>query len=163
MLKKITIDDKHEYVRRAAIKSLAKHYTQTPGILPLIKEFATDNKERWTRRAAVKSLAKYYSQNKEVLSLLWKILTDEEEYADVRSAAIGGVVKHYSETWQNLLSRYFLVDDFVEWLDSQEFIDEKRVENAAEALELSPDTIRQHYEAIAKEIPLRLSWVSTTD
>jgi predicted NACHT family NTPase len=57
---------------------------------------------------------------------------------------------------------YFCAAEIVyrfEWLDSQEFIDEERVADAADAFELHPETIRQHYEAIAKEISLRLSWV----
>jgi hypothetical protein len=44
------------------------------------------------------------------------------------------------------------------WLDSKAIIDEERVEKAVKELELPPETIRQHYEDIAKEIPLQLSW-----
>jgi predicted ArsR family transcriptional regulator len=44
------------------------------------------------------------------------------------------------------------------WLDSKAFIEKKRVEEAAKVLGLPPETIRQHYENIAQEIPLRLAW-----
>jgi len=40
----------------------------------------------------------------------------------------------------------------------EDLIDEKRVEEAAKELELSAETIRQHYEDITKKIPLQLSW-----
>jgi hypothetical protein len=72
--------------------------------------------------------------------------------------AVGGLAKiSYDDTWQKLLSEPFVVIDWG-WLDSKALIDEKRVEQAANKLALPPETIRQHYEDIAKEIPLCLAW-----
>jgi hypothetical protein len=59
---------------------------------------------------------------------------------------------------QKLRSTFDISGKYWYCLDSKALIDEKRVEEAAKELELPPETIRQHYEEIAKEIPLRLSW-----
>lgn len=80
---------------------------------------------------------------------------------DVRKAAVGGIAKNYDDTWQKMLLQDFDIEDsfWWDWLDSKALIDEERVEKASKALKLPTETIRQHYEAIAKEIPLRLSWI----
>jgi HEAT repeat protein/energy-coupling factor transporter ATP-binding protein EcfA2 len=157
LLKQVaTDDDEDECVRSSAVYYLAEYYIQDPEVLPLHKQLATDNKDKWVRHAAVESLAKHYTSNSEVLSLLRKIMTDEEE-ARVRQQAVEGIAKHYDDAWQILLSQY--LNGIEPWLDPKAFIDDGRVEEAAEALQLSPETIRQHYEAIAQEIPLRLSWI----
>jgi HEAT repeat protein len=161
LIKQVATDDKHEDVRSAAVYSLAKYYTQNPEVLLLIKQVATDDKHEYVRRAAVGYLAEHDTQNPEVLSLLSKILTDDED-ADVRQTAVGGVVKNDDEIWQKLLLKDFRQKSWwwwEDWLDSKALIDEERIEAASKALGLSPETIRQHYEDIAKKIPLRLSWI----
>jgi HEAT repeat protein/energy-coupling factor transporter ATP-binding protein EcfA2 len=162
LIKQIASNDKDQDVRSAAVKSLAKHDTQNPEVLSLIKQIAINDKDQNVRIAAVESLAKHYTQNLEVLSLIKQILTDEED-ADVRQVAVRCVVKNYDDISQKLLSINFynkLPDCFwANWLDSKALIDEERVEEASKALRLPPETIRQHYEDIAKEIPLQLSWI----
>ena len=84
---------------------------------------------------------------------------------------MGGLaIFYYEDTWKKLLLKDLKTSvimvysiDFIEFidvylLDSKAIIDEKRVEEAATELQLPPETIRQHYEDIAKEIPLQLSW-----
>jgi len=56
--------------------------------------------------------------------------------------------------YRKLLTEDF--DGFYGWIDSKTFIDEKRVNEAAKELDLSTETIRKHYEEIAKEMPLKL-------
>jgi len=159
LLQQVVQDDKHEYVRRKAVKLLAKHYQDRPGTYSLLQQVVQDDKHEYVRRAAVWSLAKHYQDRPEVLPMLQQIIIDDEEASEVRRNAVGGLASiSYDNTWQVLLSGHFIGIGDWDWLDSKALIDEERVEEAAETLKLSPKTIRQHYEDIAKEIPLRLSW-----
>jgi hypothetical protein len=148
-------------VRIVAVYSLAKHYKERPETYSLLQQVVQKDKHEDVRRAAVESLAEHYKERSEVLPMLQKMIIDDEETSEVRSTAVGGLAKlSYDDTWQKLLSKDFSPRNivFYNWLDSKTIIDEKRVEEAAKELELSPKTIRQHYEDIAKEIPLQLSW-----
>lgn len=156
LLKKIIQDDDFMYhdLKNTAVESLAKHYQDHPETYSLLQEIV---QKVWNKEDSYK-----YKDHPEVLPMLKKIIINDEEASIVRSAAVGGLAKFsYDGTWQKLLfknlnlMRIFFSDN---WLDSKAIIDEKRVEEAAKELELSAETIRQHYEKIAKEIPLQLSW-----
>ncbi|MDM8557456.1 HEAT repeat domain-containing protein [Candidatus Parabeggiatoa sp. HSG14] len=162
LLQQFFKDDKHEDVRRAAVKSLAEHYKDNPETYSLLQQVVKDDKDWKVRRAAVYSLAEHYKDNPEILLMLQQIIINDEEASSVRSSAVGELAKiSYDDTWQRLLSKYFLGSIFgidVGWIDSKALIDEERVKEAAKRLKLPPETIRKHYEDIAKEIPLQLSW-----
>jgi HEAT repeat protein/energy-coupling factor transporter ATP-binding protein EcfA2 len=160
LLQQVIQNDEHEDVRKEAVLFLAKNYQNYPETYSLLQQVIQNDEHEDVRRVAVKSLVEQYKDHPEVLPMLKKIIINDEEASIVRSAAVGGLAKlSYDGTWQKLLFknliRIFLHDN---WLDSKAIIDEKRVEEAAKALELPPETIRQHYEDIAKEIPLQLSW-----
>ncbi|WP_177428308.1 wHTH domain-containing protein, partial [Candidatus Venteria ishoeyi] len=63
---------------------------------------------------------------------------------------------HQNETWQVLLSRD--LDKVAPWLDSRAEITQEWVQQAAKKLELSEEAVQHEYEALAEELPLRLSW-----
>jgi energy-coupling factor transporter ATP-binding protein EcfA2 len=160
LLQKLVKEDMDTNIRSTAVESLAKHYHNNQDTYSLLQQVIQNDEHEDVRRVAVKSLVEQYKDHPEVLPMLKKIIINDEEASIVRSAAVGGLAKlSYDGTWQKLLFknliRIFLHDN---WLDSKAIIDEKRVEEAAKALELPPETIRQHYEDIAKEIPLQLSW-----
>jgi hypothetical protein len=87
------------------------------------------------------------------------VITNGNKARDRQSAVAAWVRKYHDDTWQKLLTLELNGYRWSRWLDPKEHvIDEERVSQASKKLHLPPATIRQHYEAIAQEIPLRLSW-----
>jgi len=151
-----TTDDEDKAVRGETLWTLAEYYTEVPETLTLLQQLATHDKESFVCSTALRVLGEYYIDVPDILSWLWQIITNSEN-ACLRREAVGGVIKNYDEILQKLLSQS--LDETWPWLDSKELIDEERVNQAAEELELSSETIRQYYENIAQEIPLQLSWL----
>jgi predicted NACHT family NTPase len=159
LLQQVVQDDKDKDVRSAAISSLAEHYPDRPETYSLLQQVVQDDPHEYVRSQAVSSLAEHYPDHPEVLPMLQQIIINDEETSRVRRSAVAELAKMSYDTGQILLSKdFWLIFINEEWLDSKALIDEKRVEEAAKKLKLPPETIRQHYEDIAKEIPLRLAW-----
>jgi len=156
LLKERAINDERINIRQAAISALGHHYTYAPDTQSLLLQIATNDQENSVvRRHTINVLLKDHTNTPETL-LPQQVITEIKE-ADVREAAVKKFAKNcHNDTWLELLSQD--LDGYSPWLDSKELIDDKRVEEAAKELEFSPETIRQHYENIAKEIPLRLAW-----
>ncbi|EDN70327.1 signal transduction protein with Nacht domain [Beggiatoa sp. PS] len=146
-------------IRRQAVSSLAQYYQYRPETYSRIRKMVQDDKSEYVRREAVSSLSQYYQDRPETYSLLQQVIQDNK-YESVRRAAVKEIARnHYDETWQILLLKdFYNLWHWSGWLDSKALIDEERIAEAAKRLEMSPETIRQHYEDIAKEIPLRLAW-----
>lgn len=142
-----------------AFDALARSFGSQQEIQMLLQQEACHGKNGNIRYAALQALAKHYATLPEVLTLLReRAIIDSEGW--VRSEAVRiWVLNYHDDTWRKLLSQNLGVYDGREWLDPKEdVIDEERVSRASFKLNLPPETIRQHYEAIAQEIPLRLSW-----
>jgi hypothetical protein len=159
LLQEISRVEKDRYVRHAAINALIRHYADSPTVQQLLEQKVIEDKDSDIRCLAAKALAKQimYNTTASRLSLLQQVALHDLE-AKVRSYALGGIVGHYNDIWQKLLSKY--LDGRALWLDPKEPIDEKRVDKAAFQLGLPAEIIREHYQKIAQEIPLQLTWVT---
>jgi len=155
LLQKIAVGDDHEESRYNAINILVRYHSKAFDTKLLLRQVATNDTSYFVRRTAIKHLVKYNSEASDTLSLLRKVVADDPDESN-RKFFVGILAKGYNEIWKKLLTEDF--DGRWLWLDSKALIDEKRVEDAAKVLKLPPATIRQHYEDIAKEIPLRLAW-----
>jgi len=156
LLQQVVQDNKDEDVRCAAVESLAKHYQDRPETYSLLQQVIQNDKCKNVRYDVVCSLAKHYKEYQDTLPALQHIMINDENSA-VRKRAVGELATiSYDDTWQKLLTEYFSGNSW--WLDSKAFINEERIKEAAKELKLSSKIIRQHYEDIAKEIPLRLAW-----
>jgi HEAT repeat protein len=83
--------------------------------------------------------------------------TEDMEDGDVRSEALEALsLTCQDSTDRKLLSKY--LDVIEPFLDPRQEIDEKRVKYAARKLTMSVDEVRRHYEALAQQFPLKLSW-----
>jgi hypothetical protein len=83
--------------------------------------------------------------------------TEDMEDGDVRSEALEALsLTCQDSTDRKLLSKY--LDAIEPFLDPRQEIDEKRVKYAARKLTMSVDEVRRHYEALAQQFPLKLSW-----
>jgi len=131
------------------------HYTDAPDTLPLLRVTAETDPDSATRCSAAGFLIRDYQEQDFALPLLKRPLHDVD--GDVRRNAAKEIVRSVGNIiWQILLSKDMNAGYF--WLDSQATIDEKRVQQAAEKLNMTPDAVRVQYEEIAREIPLRLAW-----
>ncbi|TRW92835.1 sister chromatid cohesion protein PDS5, partial [Candidatus Methylobacter oryzae] len=143
-----------ENVRRAAIEALAQHYQDRTETYPLLTQCLQDKDEN-VRRTAIEALAQHYQDRTETYPLLKLCLQDKHE--DIRQEALGALAQHNFENVKiKLLSRD--LDSIAPWQDPLEPITEDQVEQVAKKLNLSPETIRQHYQEIALKIPLQLEW-----
>ncbi|HEY8157905.1 MAG TPA: HEAT repeat domain-containing protein [Methylobacter sp.] len=148
------LQDENEDIRRAAIESLAQHYQDRTETYPLLTQCLQDGHElvRWT---TVRALAQHFQDRTETYPLLKLCLQDKHE--DVRQEALGALAEHnFENVKRELLSRD--LDSIAPWQDPLEPITEDQVEQVAKELNLSPETIRQHYHEIVLEIPLQLEW-----
>ncbi|MCP5140754.1 MAG: NACHT domain-containing protein [Gammaproteobacteria bacterium] len=90
----------------------------------------------------------------------------EDSRSRTRSACLGAVAWKASldETSRRLLAPNFYPYDlkygfgFFSWIDPDELIDDDRVNDAAEKLEVSVEEVRQRYQDLAPNLGLRLSW-----
>jgi hypothetical protein len=159
LLRQVATNDTDNFIRLKAIKHLVKYYSEASDTLPLLQKIATDDPNSSFRLLVIDNFPKHYSDASDTLQQRLQQLAIQDPDESNRRNLVGRLAKHYyNETWQKLLSENFFGINDWSWLDSKAIIDEERVEEAAEELELSPETIRQHYEDIAKEIPLRLAW-----
>jgi hypothetical protein len=145
-----------------AFDALARSFGNQRKIQMLLQQEARHGKNGDIRRVALRALAEHYSTLPETQTLLRERAINDPE-SEVRKWAVGEwVLNYHNDTWQNLLSKDLIGGELHarwNWLDPKEdVIDKERVPKASEKLNLPPETIRQHYEAIAQEIPLRLSW-----
>jgi hypothetical protein len=112
-----------------------------------------DDKNKKVREAAYIALGQIGDPR--AVETLIKKLDDKNDW--VRRNALGALAKiQEDEVDRRLLSKYF--DGKWGFLDPQDPIDDKRVKEAAEELELSEEEVRQRYEKLAEKYKLRISW-----
>jgi energy-coupling factor transporter ATP-binding protein EcfA2 len=153
-------DDYDEIIRYGAINKLLRYHSKTSDTKLLLRQVATNDTSYFVRRTVIKHLVKDNSEASGTLLLLQKVVADDPDESN-RKFFVGILAKGYNEIWKKLLTEDFdgkVFDGKLTWLDSKAFINEERIKEAAKELKLSSKIIRQHYEDIAKEIPLRLAW-----
>jgi len=157
-----TDEQESNWVREQAILSLTEHFHEQPETLPLLRQFVTDQqKSGWVHGGVIGALAKHFREHPETSPLLRQFVTDKQEHEEVRQAVVMALATNYEEVQQKLLvkdleSSYAYGTN--DWLPPDSVIDDARIQHAAEELGLPPATIRQHYETIAQDIPLKLTF-----
>jgi HEAT repeat protein len=83
----------------------------------------------------------------------------DDDDSNVRSQALGALAKICRDEVDQKLLSVFLTGDFA-WHDPKEPISERQVAKAASELKLTPEEVRQRYEALARAFNLTLAWQS---
>jgi len=137
-----------------AVWALAEYYRDQAETYGLLKQCLQNEKSN-VCPTAIRALAEHYRDQPETYSLLKLYLQNEDKY--IRQTAVAGLAKYYQdEIKQKLLLHNFY--SLYYGIDPIKPIIKERVTKAARKLNLSPEIIRQHYEEISVDIPLKLAW-----
>jgi uncharacterized membrane-anchored protein YjiN (DUF445 family)/energy-coupling factor transporter ATP-binding protein EcfA2 len=104
LLQKMLQDNKHEYVRSAAVSSLAEHYPERPETYSLLQQVVQDDKHKDVRLEAIFYLVEHYPSRPETYSLLQQVVQDDKDNW-VRRHAVFSLAEHYQnrpETYSRL-------------------------------------------------------------
>ncbi|MBP5973974.1 HEAT repeat domain-containing protein [Brasilonema sp. CT11] len=150
------LDDSDKDVRYAVAIALGKIKDQR-AVEPLIAKLDDSDKDvlyavevRYALEEALVEL-----EHTETITVLFERLSSDEHKTRVMALeALSPTCK--DEVDRKLLSRN--LDAFNPFLDPQEEIDEERVRDAAEALEISVEEVRSRYQALAQQFPLKLNF-----
>ncbi len=135
----------------AAIAVSTRSPTCVPGLLTLL-----DHEYERLRNVAINALGEIGDPR--AVEPLTTLLN--HQFIDTRRATLGALVATRRDGLDDLnvklLTQY---DDGADpWLDPREPIDDDRVQEASDRLELPPDEVRRRYEALAADFHLTLSW-----
>lgn len=143
------LDDQDSNVRQAVIQALAK-LGDEQGVAPLLAKLEDQNAEI-AASAAIALRALGEAKGDAAQNLFLASAEPKFRLAVVSAYAHG---REYLD--QVLLSRD--LDAAEPAIDPQEIISEDRVATAANQFNIPPDQVRKRYEAMAVDLPLKLSW-----
>lgn len=128
------------------------HIGATQAVEPLIAKL--EDKDSKLRQVAARALGQI--GNVQAIEPLIARLEDEDGFVllAANEALLSLTCKDKID--RKLLSHDF--DDIEPFLEPQQEIDERWVEDAARELEMSVEDLRRRYEALAEKFPLKLSW-----
>ncbi len=95
-LQNFALQDKHGFVREAAVRSIGEHYHTEPGILTWLQNFAAlHDPDGWVRGAAVESIGEHYHTEPGILTWLQNFAALHDQDGWVRGAAVESIGEHY--------------------------------------------------------------------
>ncbi|MDM8568555.1 HEAT repeat domain-containing protein [Thiotrichales bacterium HSG1] len=118
LLQQVIQDEKHEYIRCAAVLSLAGHYQDRQETYSLLQQIIQGDKHEYVRSTAISSLAEHYQDRPKTYSLLQKVVQDDgHEYG--RRAAVSSLAEYYKDRTETyLLLQQVIQDDKHEYVRS---------------------------------------------
>jgi hypothetical protein len=150
--------DENDFVREEAAYTLAQLFSDQSETISVLGKCVAEDRSASVRAAAVWALGSTASGRAETLGILKEASKDESE-AVRKNAFFSWTRTLESHRLRRLLTSDF--DDREPGIDPHKVIDVNRINDAADTLNESPDTIRAEYERLVREhgFPLRLSWL----